>query len=606
MAINMKEKNQKKLPQHLIVSSDIRTWETSNEKLFAGSWCFNGNQDELDAHQANTIQKLFKNNDKYISYKEKIWDDIVGIREEIFTDLCTVLNDYYKSDYSNNFFNILLRHWFDWCFSLIYDRLKLTERIIQNNNIVSFKYICSENFNLASGDSYTHHAEYLDDTWNQFLFAKILEELNIENILIEKIVDNSITKIHFTKEFTKRFSSPIFKLRAFWNKLFLSDNDAFIISTYLSKLNELKLNISINKKPYLWSEERIIIKDKVNKNIRKDICEKFKNLNSNYSIIKSMLIELMPVCYLEGFSNLLLEVKTSVYPKNPKFIFTAVAGVFDEKFKLWMALQSIKDTPIYAIQHGGFYGWQKEPYLQSEENTCNKFITWGWKMRPNDEIGFNIVFPKKNKYKQRKKGSLLIIMPPHEVLNYRFFYHERFWNFDDYTKYNHKIKKFVSNIDNDITPSITIRLYKFRFTDTLDEDHKKNLLLWKSGNNNITIDDGKKHIDKLVKKSKLVIQTYESTGVLNTLSQNIPTILIWEKHLLDGLNTTAQKYFKILIDNNILFTDYEIASKFINKVWYNIDSWWLDDKTQEAIRKFCNQYSKSCDDPISKLKSLLN
>ena len=59
----MKEKNQKKLPQHLIVSSDIRTWETNNEKLFAGSWCFNGNQDELDEHQTNTIEKLFENNE---------------------------------------------------------------------------------------------------------------------------------------------------------------------------------------------------------------------------------------------------------------------------------------------------------------------------------------------------------------------------------------------------------------------------------------------------------------------------------------------------------------------------------------------------------------
>ena len=103
-----------------------------------------------------------------------------------------------------------------------------------------------------------------------------------------------------------------------------------------------------------------------------------------------------------------------------------------------------------------------------------------------------------------------------------------------------------------------------------------------------------------------MIHTYETTGLLNTLNQNIPTIILFQKFTLRGLNENAQHHFLELLENNILFTDYKLASKFINKIWNNIDDWWLNKKTQKAIDNFCNEYSRSCENPIEKLKNILN
>ena len=90
---------------------------------------------------------------------------------------------------------------------------------------------------------------------------------------------------------------------------------------------------------------------------------------------------------------------------------------------------------------------------------------------------------------------------------------------------------------------------------------------------------------KLVRDSKIVIHTSNSTTMLETLSLNIPTILFWAKDEWP-IHNHVKPIFKILEKNNIIFYDKAKLLRFINKNYNNFDKWWKSDKVQNCVLRF--------------------
>ena len=117
--------------------------------------------------------------------------------------------------------------------------------------------------------------------------------------------------------------------------------------------------------------------------------------------------------------------------------------------------------------------------------------------------------------------------------------------------------------------------------------------------------DNESNITKLYKKSKLVVHTLNSTSLIETLSLNLPTIVIFDK-IKNPFTKEGKKIFNLLEKNNIFFSDPLKASKFVNKIWDNkVSLWWGQKKTQSAIKKFNSTFSKKRKDMISDLKDIL-
>ena len=105
-----------------------------------------------------------------------------------------------------------------------------------------------------------------------------------------------------------------------------------------------------------------------------------------------------------------------------------------------------------------------------------------------------------------------------------------------------------------------------------------------------------------MKTSKIVIITYNGTSVLQTLSMNIPTIIFWDPKFWE-LTDDAHRIFLQLEKNKIFHRSAESAVEFLNKVYDNIDDWWLSDEVQESVDTFCSNYAKKID--ISDIVSLI-
>ena len=118
------------------------------------------------------------------------------------------------------------------------------------------------------------------------------------------------------------------------------------------------------------------------------------------------------------------------------------------------------------------------------------------------------------------------------------------------------------------------------------------------------IDFGVINIFKAISESRLSVFSYESTGVLENLSLNLPLVCFWHNGL-DDLFSDAIPYYKLLIDVGILHESPESAAEHIKKYWDNIDEWWESEGVQNARKVFCNQYARQADNPIRTLRDLL-
>ena len=142
--------------------------------------------------------------------------------------------------------------------------------------------------------------------------------------------------------------------------------------------------------------------------------------------------------------------------------------------------------------------------------------------------------------------------------------------------------KLIKNINSNINKELKIRLYPKDFGWNIKDLIKKNIGDVNFCNNNISLHG-------YYKNSKLIVHTYNSTTMLETMNSNIPSIILLNKDFWE-LSNEAKKIFSILRLNNIFFNNPIEAAMHINKIWNEVDNWWFNDKTQKARNSFVKNF----------------
>lgn len=104
------------------------------------------------------------------------------------------------------------------------------------------------------------------------------------------------------------------------------------------------------------------------------------------------------------------------------------------------------------------------------------------------------------------------------------------------------------------------------------------------------IDDFKFSSKVMMKKSRLVIIDYISTGYLESLIMNIPTIVFWNQNSY-FLNNNHLDFFEDLVACGICQTSPEGAADFVNELTEkeSIEYWWNSERTQSARKAFLDK-----------------
>ena len=299
----------------------------------------------------------------------------------------------------------------------------------------------------------------------------------------------------------------------------------------------------------------------------------------------SEILNHIPESFLEKFDDIFNKIKNFNLPINPKKIFVTNFP-YNTFLSFYLAMCKEKGSKIISGQHGGCYGQYDRHWIEEFEiKISDNFLTYGWISRSNSEktipIGMLKQLDKNNQFSiKNKKNILFIIRARSKYIS----------KLDSGTRSNYKFDYLdnvfflIENLNKKLKKNTKIRL---RDIDLGWAEHPR----FKKKFPDIRIDYGTSNILKLMKSSKIVVSTSLSTSYLETLSMNIPTVVVTNFEL-EPVRIECKKYLDLLIDSKILHLNPNTAIAHLNSIYDNVGDWWFDQTVQNNVKIFCEKYAK--------------
>ena len=576
----------------LITTALEDTWpEYDIPVLFLGEWC-----------------KLYSSKDKWSKFDSMVvpyhWDDreklkkdysyFEKLHEELLNELAEDLNNIHKTQFTVNYWRILIGPWLGYFTHIIYDRWYMINTALKRFSKLSTIILKLDEDNLVPNDMNHFHDLYSSDLWNHFIYGKIIDISIISNVLPKK--PNASQK---SNEIRYTIQQKIKFLYAKYINKYSVNGSYFLINTYLSKLNYLKLLFKLKVIPVPNSSFSIKTSkpNKIFRNFKINSNDRISKCNDFEAILRQLIVKQIPVCYVESFFELSAMSRTLNWPKSPKTIFTSNSHNSDDVFKQYAARCIEKsNTKLIIGQHGGNYGIGEFNFNEKHEiEICHKYLSWGWGSTEKKVLPIGQLKLKNPiKIKNSEKHHLLLVTASFQRYSY-FIYSAVMAS--QWLYYFNDQCEFIDNLNSGIKQETIVRLYK--------NDYKWNQAKrWKDKFPNIKINNGKKNILVQLKKCRLFVSTYNATTYLESITMNIPTVIYWDTKYWE-LRDSAIPFFNRFRKAGIFHDSPSSAAFHINLIWDNVDDWWNSLEVKTALEDFNNNYNKKPKDLIDQLVQII-
>lgn len=584
-------------PRYLITTADERSWTFDRSVIFLGEWCRRYDRKHVWSTMDAVVAAPYG-----LGRSQKDRDHALAraIEMQLLSVLHDELNIFHGTSHSRRYWQIILGHWLRRYVDVVFNRYQTLRQCIENYRISGVSRLIGNNYRLATRDSLSFILACNDPVWNSVLYARILGFLPNSGLIVTDVpiedgpcfeMPESFGRDSWGKHFARIVSWQVESL----TDLFVRDDDAFIVNSYLPPVQEAKLQVSLGQAPKRWRFPGVR-KFEPDVDLRKSLSLRMgKRAAGEFECcVAGLLFEVLPSCYLEGFHAMCTQAGSLPRPVRPSFIFTSNNFDTNEIFKCWVASKTESGMAYYVGQHGNNYGTYRYANPSVEESTADKFLTWGWTDGlPQHTAAFIFKTAGRRPQPHNPKGGLLLI---EACLNHRVSIWDDYVEFEEYFK---EQQAFVESFDPSLRGKLTIRLSReFKIHDRAED------LRWQAFDRHLKIDKGARRISGLIGDCRLVVHSYDSTGILEGLSQDVPTMAFWRGGL-DHVRDSAKPYYQLLIDAGIIHLTPQSAARQINKTWEDVAGWWESGDVQSARQIFCNRYARISKNPIGDLKGIL-
>jgi putative transferase (TIGR04331 family) len=574
------------MSQFLITTSEISTWDLSKDLVLLGEWC--------NSYNSNFSKKFIvaKPYGISIAQRKKDLELIHQIYNTFFPQLTKILNNYHKKNYSDRYWKILIGHWFIKFIEITVNRHNNILECIKNHKIKETIFFRGDAFDLSCANRYELETLCNNNFWNNIFYKEIFRCYKNFGIKI-KLNFYKERPIHHENSASLNIKKNARKMINFVQGMLSRNDEILIINPYLSRLDEVKLHLLLGQIPKIWLTNPLFQKRDIKKSLRLKLEKKLKINNSIgiHRLFKNLIFKAIPSCYLENYADLEMACENLNWPKNPKAIFTSNNFIFDEIFKIYTAKCVESECKYIVGQHGSSYG-SHIYYRTNEEETSDKFLTWGWNDKNRNTVPMFNFKRKPYNLVNKKNGNLLIVFEPK---NFRSNTWDTEYIFSN--NWNSQLS-LINSLGSEIKKKTVLRLHKgslnVNWNDWNDVDRLKD------NDPNIKIDLGRYPVEKILARSRIAIICYDSTMIMELISHNFPFIIFLPGGF-DHLKPAVKKDYKVLYDHGLIYTDYKALSNRIKFLWNNFDNWWNSRKVKKAINSFKEKY---CKDPVNKLTEL--
>ena len=438
--------------------------------------------------------------------------------------------------------------------------------------------------------------------WNHYCYSKIIEHsfsnkfyIKNDGKINEYLERDQIYDNLKKKNLKERISLLSQKILNF----FPQNKKILIYSTYMSNLNEVKLNLLLNKsllyykslRPFFLFEKKRLFQFQREElktlEFRKDGLEEF---------LSKELLRCLPSAYLENFEIIGDIVNQIPFPKSPEKIFTTIGINRSTLMDRYIAKNVENGSYLILAQHGGSYFQSKLHFSTIYElYICDKYLSWGKIKKNVSSIG--VIKDISNSSKVSNKILL-------EVRMRKSAYQEEIKvdsGFLEGKKFSKNLCAFFSLLKGKkICENLYIKLHE---TKSIWQEKKQFL----SHNPNLKFLDEKKKMIKEICSAKLIIHTFCGTGHLESLAINKPTLILFV-HNINLLDDKSKNYIKKLIKLGIVHKTPQSLFKMLNRLesCKSIEKWWNLKKRQKLLKQYRNEFGYFNMQKLTNLRNVIN
>lgn len=546
---------------NLVTTAIPEIYNSKYTNLYLGKWCGEEKNNKFIIQQYKKKDLIYVKDYKYLK----------DLNKRLFLIFFQFLNSYHRTNLSKKYWEIVFLPWLVNFNVNILDRWKMINKVVKEKKFTHTYSLNINKYDLIPLDFlnfYRNNVE--DDIWNHYIFSKILLFLEPKKVIKKKFS-------------YKKDSIKSYKKECFFN--IYKNQKTFIKNTYLGVKKSLILSV-LNFSLPIANEPVIQLNDKINKELRTKIKLKFKPKNTFERFLKSIILEQVPLVYLESFKSIRKNIKNICWPENPRIIFSSNI-LWNTKETMFYVAEKVetKKSKIFLMQHGGTYGQFKFNLAEDHETKiADEYFSWGWRNKLNKKItpyGINSKI-KLNTLSSSKKKYVSIIAKSFKKYSLN---NQSDLNYVNQISYLKNFEKIINKLNINFPKNTCIvRDYIIKKKGwKLDKTIKKY--------QNITYEDGSKNFNWYLKNSKIFICLNNSTTYLQLLSSNYPTLIFFDddKNIYNkAAYIMLQKLKKVKIFHNNLDT----LEKHLNDIYYkDIDTWWNSAKVQAAKNNFVKQYA---------------
>lgn len=303
--------------------------------------------------------------------------------------------------------------------------------------------------------------------------------------------------------------------------------------------------------------------------------------------VLDLLIPLhIPSAYIENF-EWHLKLGKLLLPDRPDAILTSNSHYADEIFKVWVASKVAIGTPLYILQHGGHYGIARWAWIEDHDiSVADKFISWGWSSPHADKIiPGGCPLPNQTPTEDRREDSSDIVLAPLNIARYSGFMYA-FPSSNLFSDYVQQQIEFLKFLGVELLDRVVIKLDSNEYGWNISGRFREEL-------DCVTIlDDPKCEFNDVLRGCKLVVATYNATTMLESIFQDIPTVIWWNQDWFE-----VRESFTDVLDTlkkaKIFFPDAESAAHHVASYYHDINSWWDSGPVREARSMLIDRYAAS-------------
>ena len=317
------------------------------------------------------------------------------------------------------------------------------------------------------------------------------------------------------------------------------------------------------------------------------------------SVLDELVSETMPRVfadhYLENEKKALLKVKATA-PWTDTITYGHLGNDDQSNFYV-AALLEKRPVRLVINQHGGNYGIiESAPWHQLVEyETAERFISWGWKRQSDYRVSaVQAASPFLSKMRQNKKRGSSIILISSELTPYLKWLAADCLP-EDIARYMREKASFIDCLDDSPRAALCYRPYMRRRNNQYDQTYIEMRYP------DVKILHGKlarympSRLSPALAGCGVCVLDRPGTTAAFAMAAGIPTLFFGHQNAW-RVSLHAKPYFGKLSSVSVHHSSGKGAARHLNAIWPDVDSWWKEKRTQEAVAEFTHRYYRSSKD----------